>query len=42
MITIKELNSIDRDYFTVITEGCFGVTLQSKNTHAHPRTRENT
>ena len=33
MITVKELNSIDRNYFTVITEGCFGVTLQSNNTH---------
>ncbi|MBR1709449.1 MAG: hypothetical protein IJ719_11570 [Clostridia bacterium] len=32
MITQKELNSIDRSYFTVITEGCYGVTLKSNNT----------
>lgn len=32
MISSKELNSIDRDYFTVITAGCYGVMLQSKNT----------
>ena len=32
MISQKEINSIDREYFTVITAGCFGITLQSKNT----------
>lgn len=32
MITQKELKSIDRNYFTVINAGCYGVTLQSKNT----------
>ena len=32
MITQQEINSIDRNYFTVITAGCYGVTLQSKNT----------
>ena len=32
MITQKEINSIDRSYFTVITAGCFGVTLKSNNT----------
>lgn len=32
MITQKEINSLDRQYFTVIHAGCFGVTLQSKNT----------
>jgi len=32
MITQKEINSLDRKYFTVITAGCYGVTLQSKNT----------
>lgn len=32
MITRKEINSLDRKYFTVIYAGCYGVTLQSKNT----------
>ncbi|CAK7036467.1 MAG: hypothetical protein BACD_00131 [Bacteroides rodentium] len=32
MITQKEINSLDRKYFTVIHAGCYGVTLQSKNT----------
>ena len=32
MITAKELKSLDRNYFTVIHAGCYGVTLQSKNT----------
>ena len=33
MFTNKDLKSIDREYFTVYHAGCYGVTLQSKNTH---------
>ena len=33
MFTQKDFKSIDRDYFTVHHAGCYGVTLQSKNTH---------
>ena len=33
IFTNKELRSIDRSYFTVYHAGCYGVTLQSKNTH---------
>lgn len=32
MFTAKDLNSIDRNYFIVLSEGCYGVTLQSRNT----------
>ncbi len=32
MFTQKDLRNIDRSYFRVISAGCFGVTLQSKNT----------
>ena len=32
MFTQKDINSIDRNYFRVIHAGCYGVTLQSKNT----------
>lgn len=32
MITQQDINSIDLNYFKVITAGCYGVTLQSKNT----------
>ena len=32
MFTQKDLQSIDRNYFIVKFEGCYGVTLQSKNT----------
>ena len=32
MFTQKELRRIDKSYFRVISSGCYGVTLQSKNT----------
>ena len=32
MFTWKDLKHIDRGYFRVISAGCFGVTLQSRNT----------
>ena len=32
MFTRKEIQSIDRAYFTVKFAGCYGITLQSKNT----------
>lgn len=32
MFTQKDFNSIDRSYFKVIHTGCYGLTLQSKNT----------
>ena len=32
MFTQKDLKSIDRGYFIVKSAGCYGVTLQSKNT----------
>ena len=32
MFTQKDLNHIDRSYFRVISAGCYGVALQSKNT----------
>lgn len=32
MFTQKDLKRIDRNYFRVISAGCYGVTLQSKNT----------
>ena len=31
MFTRKDLKLIDRGYFRVISAGCFGVTLQSRN-----------
>lgn len=32
MFTLKEVNSIDTDYFRIIQTGSYAVTLQSKNT----------
>lgn len=32
MFTQKELKHIDKSYFRVLTAGCYGVTLQSRNT----------
>lgn len=32
LFTIKDIQSIDRNYFNVLQESCYAVTLQSKNT----------
>lgn len=32
MFSRKDIESIDRTYFTVKSAGCYGITLQSKNT----------
>ena len=32
MFTKKDIESIDRNYFRVKSAGCYGITLQSKNT----------